>query len=185
MDSVFQLRWELLRKRDDEMPIEPPSRHTRQGVDPVRAPPLPRLARSPTGRAHPCDEFALAEPGLGAQVVDQLAQCEILLDRGARLVGRWPALVLAVIPTGVVRRQVLLHRFRAALSSAARRARSISLRRADPDRPVDEHDRGPTASLTHARNCSRPAPRPTSAVTRPLLSWVVGTDVRGRSSSAR
>lgn len=52
-------------------------------------------------------------------------------------------------------------------------------------RPVDEHDRGPGDSLTHARDCSRPTPLPTSTMTLALLSWVVGTDVRGRSSSAR
>lgn len=36
-------------------------------------------------RSHPIGELALAEPDLGAQAVDELAECEILLDADLRL----------------------------------------------------------------------------------------------------
>src|SRR5690606_7864831 len=55
---------------------------------------------------HAGGELALADPGLGSQVVDQLTYGEVLFDCGARLGGGRPALALCVVPAGVVRHVV-------------------------------------------------------------------------------
>lgn len=54
------------------------------------------------GRAHPLRELALAEASLGAQIVDELAERQVLLNPGERL-GVWSgALPLDVVPDGAV-----------------------------------------------------------------------------------
>lgn len=80
--------------------------------------------------AHALGELALAESGLGTQVVDELTEREVVLDLGPRVRGWLAALVLDVVPTGIVGHRVLLHRFDAVqLREAYRRRIRRALRR--------------------------------------------------------
>jgi hypothetical protein len=83
--------------KDDQVPIER-RRNPGERVDPFPGAAAFLDSRDHRlGGSHPLGKLAFAEPGFGAQVVDQLAERELLLDRGPRLLGRWPVLSPGVV----------------------------------------------------------------------------------------
>src|SRR5262249_43605260 len=115
-------------ERDDEVSTEGVG-DASKGVDAVARPStLLKAGDDRLRRSHPLRELALAEPGFGAQVVDELAQREILLNAGPRPSSRLSPLLLHIIPAGVIGHGRLLHGYRSAHAAADLRARLISAR---------------------------------------------------------
>ena len=112
LDGVLELGGDLLGERDDEVAVKGGG-HSGEGVDAVaRSPAFLETGDHRLGGAHPLGELALAEAGFGSQVVDELAEREVLFDTGAG-VGIGPgALLLDVVPAGVVGHGGLLHGYR-------------------------------------------------------------------------
>ena len=128
LDGVLELGGDLLGERDDEVAVKGGG-HSGEGVDAVaRSPAFLETGDHRLGGAHPLGELALAEAGLSAQVVDELPEREVLLDPGAGLDVDGGALLLDLVPAGVVGHGGLLHGYRFAHAVAALRARVISLR---------------------------------------------------------
>ena len=78
--------------------------------------------------AHALGEFALCKASLAAEVVDELAEGEILFDGGARRWGSGSPCLFDVVPAGVIRHCHVSYGLRRAHSAAAMRARSICVR---------------------------------------------------------
>lgn len=111
------------------------------------------------GGAHPLGQLALAETGLGAQVVDELTKREVLLVPRPRLRARVTALVPDVLPAGVVGHDAAsftgfwrAHASPTLLSAGSRQRHSDTrpvcrarLAGARPDRVAGRLDRSPCA----------------------------------------
>src|SRR5699024_3951573 len=94
LNSVLEVRGDLLGERNDEVPVER-SGDPGEGVDAVTcSPALLEPGDDRLGGAHPLCELALGEAGLRAQVVDELAEGEVLLDPGTGLGADGGALLL-------------------------------------------------------------------------------------------
>ncbi|MEI2652224.1 MAG: hypothetical protein V9G12_08720 [Microthrixaceae bacterium] len=80
LDGVLQPDWDLLGERHHEVPVQR-SRYTGEGVDPVARPAsLLHSGDDRLGGADALGKLTLAEPGSGAQVIDELPEREVLLD---------------------------------------------------------------------------------------------------------
>src|SRR5256885_2091941 len=88
LDAVFETGRNLLRERDDKVSVQ------RRGYSGERVETVLRTAPFFHSRddglrcSHPFGQRALAEARRGTQVVDELAECEILIHAGADLRAR-------------------------------------------------------------------------------------------------
>lgn len=90
---------DLGREREHQVPIERLG-HAGEGIDPVACTaPFLESGDRRLGRPHPLGQLALGKAGFGAQVVDQLAEVEVLLDPCPRLGRRCALAVLDVFPS--------------------------------------------------------------------------------------
>ncbi len=102
LDGVGELVGNFGRERQDKVPIERRC-DPGEGVDPVLRPAAFLKARNDgLGCFHPLSKLALAQPGFGAHVVDELAKVEVLFDRRPRFGGGLALGFLDVFPSGVV-----------------------------------------------------------------------------------
>ena len=99
LHCVAELAGRLRGKRQHEVSVQPGG-DAGEGVDSVSCSAALLEARDHRlGRAHALCQLALAQARLHPEIVDELAQCKILLDGGTSRRGRLTAACLDILPT--------------------------------------------------------------------------------------
>ena len=99
LHCVAELAGRLRGKRQHEVSVQPGG-DAGEGVDSVSCSAALLKARDHRlGRAHALCQLALAQARLHPEIVDELAQCKILLDGGTSRRGRLAAACLDILPT--------------------------------------------------------------------------------------